>query len=106
VELVELAHMPLQRLRFGAPTVPGMVFEDGEKVLGSRAIVHRLDERVANPPLFPSDPHERARVEELERWGDEKLQSRARHPKEDMAHSLWRSRFGAAPRCAAAEREG
>lgn len=78
VELVELAHMPLQRLRFGAPTVPGMVFEDGEKVLGSRAIVHRLDERVANPPLFPSDPHERARVEELERWGDEKLQSLAR----------------------------
>ena len=78
VELVELAHMPLQRMRFGAPTVPGIVFEDGEKVLGSRAIVHRLDERVDDPPLLPSDPADRARVEELERWGDEELQSVAR----------------------------
>lgn len=78
VELVELAHMPLQRMRFGVPTVPGIVFEDGEKVIGSRAIVHRLDERVADPPLFPSAPDDRARVEELERWGDESLQSLVR----------------------------
>lgn len=78
VELVELAHMPLQRMRFGGPTVPGIVFADGEKVLGSRAIVHHLDERVADPPLLPSEPDDRARVEDLERWGDEQLQSLAR----------------------------
>lgn len=78
VELVELAHMPLQRMRFGAPTVPGIVFEEGEKVLGSRAIVHRLDERVEDPPLLPPVPDHRARVEELERWGEETLQSVAR----------------------------
>ncbi len=78
VELVELAHMALQRVRFGAPTVPGIVFENGEKVLGSRAIVHRLDERVADPPLLPSAPDDRARVEDLERWGDEELQSLTR----------------------------
>jgi glutathione S-transferase len=63
VELLELGHIPIQRLRFGGPTVPGIVFDDGEKVHGSRAILKRLDERVPDPPLFPADPAQRARVE-------------------------------------------
>jgi glutathione S-transferase len=46
------------------------VFEDGTKVLGSRAILHALDERVPEPRFLPADPARRARVEELERWGD------------------------------------
>lgn len=74
VELPELAHIPLQKRRFGAPTVPGVVFEDGEKVQGSVAILHRLDERVPDPPLLPPDAEERRKVEELERFGDEVLQ--------------------------------
>jgi glutathione S-transferase len=43
-------------------------------VHGSKAILRALDERVAEPRLLPRDPGERARVEELERWGDEVLQ--------------------------------
>jgi glutathione S-transferase len=69
--------MPLQRLRFGGRTVPGLRI-DGEKLQGSRAIIERLDELRPEPPLHPADPEARARVEEAERWGDEVLQSAAR----------------------------
>jgi glutathione S-transferase len=77
VELPPPLHMPLQRLRFGGRTVPGLRI-DGEKVLGSRAILERLDELRPEPRLHPTDPEARARVEEAERWGDEVLQSAAR----------------------------
>jgi glutathione S-transferase len=62
-------HALMQQLRFGRRTVPGAVL-DGEKVSGSRAIMRRLDELVAEPALYPDD-----RVAELDRWGDEELQS-------------------------------
>lgn len=78
VELPELGHIPHQRIRFGGRTVPAVRFEDGAKVIGSRAILRALDERVPDPPLLPSDPERRAAVEELERWGDEELQGVAR----------------------------
>ncbi len=71
------AHAVGQRLLFGARTVPGLRL-DGEKVQGSRAIMRRLDSLVPEPPLFPSDPEARARVEEAERWGDEVFQPLAR----------------------------
>lgn len=77
VELPVTMHVPLQRLRFSQGTVPGLTI-DGEKVIGSRAIMHRLDELRPEPPLYPSDPDLRARVEEADRWGDEVLQSLAR----------------------------
>jgi glutathione S-transferase len=77
VELLPPLHMALQRLRFGARTVPGLRI-DGEKVLGSRAILERLDELRPEPPLHPADPQARAKVEEAERWGDEVLQSATR----------------------------
>lgn len=80
VELFNLVHVPHQRLRFGGASVPSIAFEDGEKVQGSVAIMHRLDERWPEPPLYPADPERRARVEELERWGDEVLQQVARRP--------------------------
>lgn len=70
-------HAPMQRMIFGARTVPGLRI-DGEKISGSRAIMRRLDELVPEPRLIPSDPAERARVEEAERFGDEILQPVAR----------------------------
>jgi glutathione S-transferase len=74
VDLVPVAHKLLQRIRFGAATVPGIVFEDGEKVVGSRAIVRTLEHRAPDPPLLPADARERKPVEEAEGWGDEVLQ--------------------------------
>ena len=77
VELPVTMHVPLQRLRFSQGTVPGLTV-DGEKVIGSRKIMHRLYELQPEPPLYPSDREARARVEEADRWGDEILQSLAR----------------------------
>jgi glutathione S-transferase len=56
----------------GNHTVPGMLI-DGEPVHGSRTILARLDELVAEPALYPSDE-----VREAERWGDEELQDLGR----------------------------
>jgi glutathione S-transferase len=64
--------------RFGALTVPGIEFEDGERVLGSRAIVRALEHRAPDPPLLPADGRERKLIEEAEQWGDEVLQPLAR----------------------------
>jgi glutathione S-transferase len=76
VELLIPLHAPLMRLRFGVGTVPALKLDGGEKVSGSRAIMRKLDELVADPPLLPpeSDPAARAAVLEAERWGDEVLQ--------------------------------
>ena len=76
VELLIPTHAPLMRLRFGRRTVPALKVDGGEKVSGSRAIMRKLDELVADPPLLPPDsqPAARAAVLEAERWGDELLQ--------------------------------
>src|SRR3954454_727382 len=74
VELVPSMHKVLQRRRFGTSTVPGLVFEDGTKVVGSRAILRALEERAPEPSLLPADPERRRRVEEAEEWGDQTLQ--------------------------------
>jgi glutathione S-transferase len=68
---------PMQRIIFGTRTVPGLRI-GAEKVHGSRAIMRRLDELVPEPRLVPSDPAQRARVEDAERWGDEVFQPVAR----------------------------
>jgi glutathione S-transferase len=73
-EMAPALHAPEQWLRFRAVTVPALKLGSGEKIVGSRAIVHRLDELVPEPPLLPADPDMRARVVEAERWGDEVLQ--------------------------------
>jgi glutathione S-transferase len=65
--------VPMQKMIFGARTVPGLLV-GGEKVHGSRTIMRRLDELVPEPRLVPADPALRARVEEAERWGDEVFQ--------------------------------
>jgi glutathione S-transferase len=74
VDLIPVAHKLLQQLRFGAATVPGIVFEDGTKVVGSRAILRTLEHRAPDPPLLPPDARERRPVEEAEEWGEEVLQ--------------------------------
>jgi len=71
-------HVVMQRLRFGTRTVPALKLDGGEKISGSRAILRRLDELVADPPLLPADADARAAVLEAERWGDEVLQPAAR----------------------------
>lgn len=73
VNLIPAFHKLVVRSHFGGTTVPALALGD-ERIVGSRAIVHRLDELVAEPRLLPEDPDLRARVEEAEAWGDEVLQ--------------------------------
>jgi glutathione S-transferase len=74
VDLVAAVHKPaLRALGFASSTVPALRL-DGRRVQGSREISRALDEVVPEPRLFPSDPAQRAKVEEAERWGDEVLQ--------------------------------
>src|SRR3712207_5603066 len=77
VELPPFIHAGVQRVVFGRRTVPGLQL-DGEKLVGSRAILRRLEQLRPDPPLLPADPDQRARVEEAERWGDDVLQPVAR----------------------------
>ena len=90
VELPPPMHAAVQRLRFGARTVPGLTLESGEKLSGSRAIMRRLEELAPEPPLLPADPDARAAVERAEEWGDEVWQPMARR-------LLWRT-FAMHPR--------
>jgi glutathione S-transferase len=60
-------------LRFPGDRVPALKI-DGRKVQGSHDVYRELDRLQPEPPLFPSDPGLRARVEEAERWGDETFQ--------------------------------
>ncbi|MDX6639415.1 MAG: hypothetical protein QOF12_426 [Solirubrobacteraceae bacterium] len=73
VEYPPPLHVPLQRLRFGGRTVPGFVTADGEKLLGSTAILRRLDEIAPEPPMFAG-----ASVADAEAWGESMLQPLAR----------------------------
>jgi glutathione S-transferase len=72
VEIVPPAQVIVQPLVFRKRTVPGVKFENGEKVAGSREIMRRLDQMRPDPPLFPPG------IEEAERWGAEEFQSRTR----------------------------
>lgn len=81
------------RLLFGGRTVPGLKFEDGEKVQGSRAILRALERRVPDPPLYGSPE-----IDEAETWGDEVFQPIARR-------MLWAS-FQRHPRAMHGYQEG
>jgi glutathione S-transferase len=54
---------------FGGRTVPGIRFDDGTKIQGSRAILRELERRVPEPALYGTPE-----IDEAERWGDEVLQ--------------------------------
>lgn len=79
VEFPPPFHVPFQKLRFGRRTVPGVRFEDGEKLVGSTAILRRLDEIAPEPRMFPDE-----RVTDAEAWGEEVLQPMGRRV-------LWRA---------------
>src|SRR4051795_4519426 len=71
----------LRVVGFSGITVPALKI-GGDKVQGSRPIARELERLRPEPPLFPADPDQRAKVEEAERFGDEELQ----HPIRQM---LW-----------------
>ncbi|HEY4997056.1 MAG TPA: glutathione S-transferase N-terminal domain-containing protein, partial [Solirubrobacteraceae bacterium] len=75
VDLLPMTQVLAGPLLYGGSTVPGLRMR-GERLVGSRAILRRLDELVPEPPLLPP-PGEAAyaQVLEAERWGDEVLQS-------------------------------
>jgi glutathione S-transferase len=75
VDLLPMSQLLVGPLRYGGATVPGIRI-GGERLVGSRAIMRRLDELAPDPPLLPApgDPVY-APVLEAERWGDEVLQS-------------------------------
>ena len=53
VDMIPVVARGLQWRRFGGITVPGLVFDDGARVLGSRPIMRALDSRVPQPPHVP-----------------------------------------------------
>jgi glutathione S-transferase len=75
VDLLPTSQLFIGPLRYGGTTVPGMRI-GAERIVGSRAIVRRLDQLAPEPPLLPppGDPAY-ARVLEIERWGDEVFQA-------------------------------
>ncbi len=77
VDMLPLAQLAAGPVLYRGITVPGMRL-DGSKIVGSRAIMRRLDQIQPEPPLLPAQDAARARVLEAERWGDEVLQSAVR----------------------------
>jgi glutathione S-transferase len=74
VDLVAVVSKPILRAAgFPGVTVPALRL-DGTRVQGSREIARELDRVKPEPPLFPADPEQRAKVEQAEHWGDEVLQ--------------------------------
>ena len=73
VDVPPVASKAVQRVLFGATTVPGLRL-DGRRIHGSRAIMRVLEEEVPEPRLLPEDEKERKSVELAEGWGDEVLQ--------------------------------
>ena len=53
-------------------TVPALLM-DGEGIGDSTEIIRRLEERFPDPPLYPSDPADRARALALEEFFDDEL---------------------------------
>jgi len=68
---------PLQLRRFGSRTVPGLTV-GRQRVSGSRLIMRALEGLQPEPPIVPSDPALRGRVDEADEWGDLVLQEQVR----------------------------
>ncbi len=78
VVLLPMTQVLVGPLRYGGTTVPGMRI-GGERIVGSRAIMRRLDELAPEPALLPPvGDEQRTRVLDAERWGDEVLQDTPR----------------------------
>jgi glutathione S-transferase len=75
VDLLPIVPVLIGPLLWGGTTVPGLRI-GRERIVGSRAIMRRLDELAPEPPLLPAPGDPRyAQVLEAERWGDEVFQS-------------------------------
>jgi glutathione S-transferase len=75
IDLLPMSQVLVGPLRYGGTTVPGLRV-DGERLVGSRAIMRRLDQLAPEPSLLPPpDSPTHAQVLDAERWGDEVLQS-------------------------------
>ena len=72
-----LSRMWLRTTGFEGGTVPALRL-DGIRVQGTRAIARALEASQPEPPLFPSDPATRERIEKIEAWGDGPVQDVAR----------------------------
>jgi glutathione S-transferase len=94
VEIPAAMQPLIMRPLFGERTVPGIRFEDGEKVQGSRPILRALERRVPEPALYGAHPE----VDEAERWGEEVFQPVPRR-------LLWTA-FAANPRAMHGFQEG
>jgi glutathione S-transferase len=71
VDLIPVMSKTLLRAhRFPGVTVPALKL-NGNRIQGSREIARELDRVQPEPALFPTDPEQRAKVEEAEAWGDE-----------------------------------
>src|SRR3954469_13649285 len=70
VDLLPMWHVIHQTAVFGRRTVPGLKLPTGEKVVGSRAIMRVVDGLEPDPPLLPTEPGRRARVEGAEAWAE------------------------------------
>lgn len=78
VDLMPMISKPLLRaLRFPTHTIPALRL-DGRRIQGSGEIARELDRLVPEPPLYPSEPKRRRKVEQAERWGEDELQPLAR----------------------------
>jgi glutathione S-transferase len=70
VDLIPVVSKGILRAQgFPGITVPALKL-DGDRIQGSLEIARELDRIQPDPPLFPSDPDLRAKVEEAEAWGD------------------------------------
>ncbi len=67
----------LRAQRFPGITVPALKI-DGRRVQTSMEIGRELDRIQPDPPLYPADTEQRAKVEEAEAWGNE-FQQKPRH---------------------------
>lgn len=74
---VAVSQLWLRLLGYRRGTVPALRIGT-ERIQGTREIARALDARWPDPPLFPSDSDERARVLEVEEWADTELQVQAR----------------------------
>lgn len=87
IKAFELKGLPLKRVElpassqplvmsvlFGGRTVPGVKFDDGDKVQGSRKILRALEDRVPSPPLY-TGPAGATAILEAEAWGDDVFQA-------------------------------
>lgn len=70
--LVPGFHMPRARLLTGQTRLPVLVI-DGKPIVGSGTILREIERLRPEPALFPTAPHDRARVDAIEAYFDDEV---------------------------------